>query len=194
MSTPAIVTETHDAVTIVRFARPAERNPLSSATLSELQTILTNLNSGTRKLVFTGTEDVFASGADIREVGQLNQRSATDFSRLGQQLFQMIAEAKPVTIAAVNGYCMGGALDLILACDIRLASSNAVFAHPGPRLGIITGWGGTQRLPRLIGRTHALEILLTAKRLNAAEALRVGLVHELDDPVLSKALDVRISG
>ena len=81
-----------------------------------------------------------------------------------------------MTIAAINGYCMGGALDLALACDIRLASANAVFAHPGARLGIITGWGGTQRLPRLIGKARALEFFATARRLSSQEALEIGLI------------------
>ena len=106
---------------------------------------------------------------------------------MGQELFQQIANARQVTIAAINGYCMGGALDLALACDIRLASANAVFAHPGARLGIITGWGGTQRLPRLIGKARALEFFATARRLSSQEALEIGLITQIHDPVLESA-------
>ena len=107
---------------------------------------------------------------------------------MGQQLFQTIASARQITIAAINGYCMGGALDLALACDIRLASENAVFAHPGARLGIITGWGGTQRLPRIIGKARALEFFATARRVSSQEALECGLVSRISDPVLDAAL------
>jgi enoyl-CoA hydratase/carnithine racemase len=101
---------------------------------------------------------------------------------------QTIANASQVTIAAINGYCMGGALDLALACDIRVASSTAVFAHPGAKLGIITGWGGTQRLPRIIGRTRALEMFATARRIDSKQALQAGLVTRVQDPVLPCAI------
>lgn len=140
-----------------------------------------------QSIIFTGTDDVFASGANIRELTQLNPESAKDFAKFGQTLFQMIADARQVTIAAINGYCMGGALDLALACDLRVASKDAVFAHPGARLGIITGWGGTQRLPRLIGRARALEFFTTARTLKSIEALEIGLVSCIGDPVLEWA-------
>ena len=139
-------------------------------------------------MVFTGTGDVFASGADIVELTRLNPETAAAFSQRGQALFQMIAVARQTTIAAINGYCMGGALDLSLACDIRVASRKAVFAHPGARLGIITGWGGTQRLPRLIGRARALEFFITAKRMESEEARAIGLIDEIFDPVLQRAI------
>lgn len=138
-------------------------------------------------IIFTGTDHVFASGADIRELTTLDSTSAMEFSKTGQQLFQTIASARQITVAAINGYCMGGALDLALACDIRLASANAVFAHPGARLGIITGWGGTQRLPRLIGKARALEFFATARRLSSQEALQIGLITQIHDPVLENA-------
>ena len=101
---------------------------------------------------------------------------------------QRIADAPQLTIAAVNGYCMGGALDLALACRLRFASAGAVFAHPGARLGIITGWGGTQRLPRLVGDARALELFATARRLTSREAYEAGLVDQVCDPVLDYAL------
>ncbi len=187
---PPILSEVIDSIAIIRFNRPTERNPLSSDNLLDLQTQLASVTSrpDISSVVFTGTEDVFASGANIRELTQLNPNSAKVFSELGQRLFQTIADAQQVTIAAINGYCMGGALDLALACDIRVASSTAVFAHPGARLGIITGWGGTQRLPRLIGRTRALELFLTARRFAAGEALQMGLVTSIHDPVLDHAI------
>jgi len=182
----AIVVEVDGPIAILRFANPHQRNALSLATLKQLQITLdeTSNRSEIKCIIFTGSDDVFASGADIRDLTRLNVKSAEEFSRLGQGLFQTIADATQLTIAAINGYCMGGAMDLALACDIRVASPNAVFAHPGARLGIITGWGGTQRLPRLVGRTAALDLLLTAKRINADDALRLGLVTRLaSDPV-----------
>ena len=92
-----------------------------------------------------------------------------------------ISELPQLTIAFVNGFCFGGALDLALSCDQRIATPNALFCHPGANLGIMTGWGGTQRLPKLVGEAFALEMFLTAKRVNANEALRIGLVDEIYD-------------
>lgn len=187
---PAVVTEIADSIAIVCFNRPAQRNPLSLDTLQELKRIMSTLftSRDLETIIFTGKDDVFASGANIREVAQLNPQAALKFSRLGQELLQTIADARQITIAAINGFCMGGALDLALACDIRVAAESAVFSHPGARLGIITGWGGTQRLPGIIGRANALELMLTARQFSASEALRVGLVTHVGSPVLSEAL------
>jgi enoyl-CoA hydratase len=186
---PLIVTEINDSIAIVRFNRPAQRNPLSLDTLQELADITSRLfpRDDIQTLIFTGTDDVFASGANIRELAQLDVAAALEFSKLGQDLFQTIADARQMTIAAINGYCMGGALDLALACDIRVASKGAVFSHPGAKLGIITGWGGTQRLPRIIGRTRALEFFATARRFTSLEALEMGLVSHIGDPVIFHA-------
>jgi enoyl-CoA hydratase/carnithine racemase len=188
--TPEVVVEISDAAAVIRFNRPARRNSLSGGTLTKLESIFSQVTSQTdvRAVIFTGTGDVFASGADIRELAGLNPISARAFSERGQKLFQSIADASQLTVAAINGYCMGGALDLSLACDVRVASGSAVFAHPGSQLGIITGWGGTQRLPRLIGKMRALELFMTARRFNAAEALQMGLVSAIKDPVLEAAL------
>jgi enoyl-CoA hydratase len=186
----AIVTDVAGAIATIRFNRPAARNPLSGATLNELRNAVAAVNAreGVTSIIFTGAEDVFASGADIRELAQLDTARAFEFGRLGQQLFQTIANAKQVTIAAIDGYCMGGGLDLALACDIRIASPQAVFRHPGATLGIITGWGGTQRLPRLIGRTRALEFFLTARLMKSQEALEIGLVSSIANDVTAAAL------
>ncbi|PYS92841.1 MAG: enoyl-CoA hydratase [Acidobacteria bacterium] len=186
----ALVLEEHERVAIVRFNRPAARNPLSSATLAELETIITALTARTElsTIIFTGTDDVFASGADIRELRALTTASARTFAERGQRLMQLIADAPQLTIAAVNGYCMGGGLDLALACDLRCAAPDAVFAHPGARLGVITGWGGTWRLPQLIGQARALEMFLTARRIKSAEARAIGLVNCVGAPVLDCAL------
>lgn len=188
----AIVTDVKGAVAIIRFNRPITRNPLSSATLNELKNAVLSLTAreDLTAIVFTGTEDVFASGADIRELAQLDAAGSFEFATFGQELFQTIADAKQVTIAAIDGYCMGGALDLALACDIRIASRRAIFRHPGARLGIITGWGGTQRLPRLIGRARSLEFFLTTRLVKSQEALDIGLVSSIFEDAMAAALAI----
>lgn len=187
--TPAVLTEVAESIAIIRFNRPAERNPLSRSTLQELKTTLVSLvdRQDVKAIIFTGTGDVFLSGANIHELSHLDSQSALEFARFGQDIFQRIADAEQITIAAINGYCMGGGLDLALACDIRVASETAVFSHPGARLGIITGWGGTQRLPRLIGRTASLELLLTARRIPADAALNLGMVSTISEQPLLTA-------
>jgi len=189
---PLIVTEITGSVAIVRFNRPAQRNPLSVETLQELSrtTLALFPRRDIQTVIFTGTDDVFASGANIRELAQLDSVTALEFSRFGQDLFQTIANASQVTIAAINGYCMGGAIDLALSCDIRVASKSAIFSHPGARLGIITGWGGTQRLPRIIGRARALEFFATTRRYSSTEALEISLISDVADPVLDHALEL----
>lgn len=188
---PSLVTKIAGPIAIVRFNRPAQRNPLSLDTLQDLKRTTTALftRPELRAIIFTGDDDVFAAGANIRELANLDAESALRFSEFGQDLFQTIADASQVTIAAINGYCMGGGLDLALACDIRVASTKAIFAHPGARLGIITGWGGTQRLPRIIGRARALEFFATARRYTSAAALQIGLISRVGDPVMVAALE-----
>ena len=187
----ALLTEVLGSIAILRFNRPVKRNPLSLSTLQDLErslsTLLPRENIGA--IIFTGSNDVFASGADISELAQLNPASALELSRFGQGLFQSIADARQITIAAINGYCMGGALDLALACDIRVASRAAVFSHPGGKLGIITGWGGTQRLPRIICRARAIELFVTTGRYSSEAALEMGLVSRVADPVLEVAVE-----
>ncbi len=191
----SLTTELTGSVAVIRFDRPAERNPLSIATLNELRTSFSTMATrpNVEAIIFTGTDDVFASGADIRELTALDSADAREFAKMGQELFQTIAVAPQVTIAAVNGYCMGGGLDLALACDIRLASANAVFAHPGARLGIMPGWGGTQRLPRIIGKAPALEFFATARRVSSQEALEIGLITQIHDPVLESAMALAVT-
>ncbi|HZE68465.1 MAG TPA: enoyl-CoA hydratase/isomerase family protein [Pyrinomonadaceae bacterium] len=187
-----LVTEIIKTTAVIRFPRLAKRNSLSKDVLDQLEQTLAELclRDDIKALVFTGTGDVFASGADIVELAQLTTETALSFAKRGQAIFKRIADARQVTIAAINGYCMGGALDLVLACDLRIASAKAVFAHPGAKLGIITGWGGTQRLPRVVGRARALELFCTARRIESEEALDIGLVTEVCDPVLACALEV----
>jgi enoyl-CoA hydratase len=180
------------SILVVRLNQPADRNPLSISTLNELSSSLPQWFShdDLAAIIFTGADDIFASGANIRELTRLDLNAARRFSEMGQNLLNSISQARPKTVAAINGHCIGGGLDLALACDIRLASANATFAHPGARLGIITGWGGTQRLPRLIGKSRALELFATARTLDAPAALRIGLVDRIADPVLETAIQL----
>ncbi len=186
----AVRVENHDSKIVVRFSKPAIRNPLSVSVLMQLHEIVESCRSDieTELLIFTGTDDVFASGADLREISGVTSETAVTFAERGQELMAKIAELPQRTIAAINGFCFGGALDLALACDKRIASPNAKFAHPGAGLGIITGWGGTQRLPRLIGRSAALEMFFTASPVDADRALQLGLIDAIDDDPLQAAL------
>ncbi|MDI1240578.1 MAG: enoyl-CoA hydratase/isomerase family protein [bacterium] len=176
--------EGNGSTMILRFTRPEIRNPLSVDVLEGLIHVIKAIDSEVRSIVFTGSEDVFASGADLREIAQVTESDAADFADRGQRLMNLIEAFEGKTIAAVNGYCYGGALDLTLVCDFRIASPGAVFCHPGGGLGIMTGWGGTQRLPRLVGEAAALEIFLTGMKVSAEEALAIGLIDQInDDPV-----------
>jgi enoyl-CoA hydratase/carnithine racemase len=188
--TPSVLVEERGALAVIRINRPEQRNSLSVATLSELSRTFSTLaaREDLSAVIFTGTRDAFASGADIRELQTLTPASALAFAVRGQELFGRIAGARQLTVAAVNGYCMGGGLDLALACRIRVAAPDAVFAHPGARLGIITGWGGTQRLPRLVGRARAFEMFLTAARIDGRRAHAMGLVEVLDEDACGCAL------
>jgi enoyl-CoA hydratase len=195
MAKRAVIVEARSSLAIVRINRPAARNSLSVSTLEEFDSTISSLikQKDISAIILTGTGDVFASGADIRELGMLTPATAGEFAARGQRLFQKIADAPQLTIAAINGYCMGGGLDLALACDLRCASPTAVFAHPGARLGIITGWGGTQRLPRLIGTARALEMFATAKRVECLEAYEIGLVSKVGEPVLDCAIEMALA-
>ena len=188
MSNPLII-ERRGPAAIITFNRPEIRSPLSIEVLEILIGSIPTLSDAER-LIFTGVGDVFASGADLREIALVNSTTAREFAERGQRLMELIALFPGRTIAAVNGYCFGGALDLALSCGCRVASPNALFSHPGANLGIMTGWGGTQRLPRVVGEAAALEMFLTAKRITAADALRIGLVDEISRDPLAAALEM----
>jgi enoyl-CoA hydratase len=189
----SIETEERFGCLIIRFARPEIRNPLSVRVLDELEGILESARQGSySKIIFTGTGDVFASGADLREILRITPDAAREFSIRGQALMSKIASLPISAIAAINGFCFGGGLDLALACQMRIASRPAVFSHPGASLGIITGWGGTQRLPRLIGQARALEMLYTASRIGADEALSTGLIDAIENDVVDAAINAAV--
>jgi enoyl-CoA hydratase len=186
----SLTVDDRNGIFVIRFSRPEIRNPLTTTVVKHLLELVgdVKLRSEIRRLIFTGTADVFASGADLREIEQLDPESAREFALRGQTLMNKVASISIPTVAAINGYCFGGGLDLALACKQRIASPDALFSHPGVGLGIITGWGGTQHLPRLIGEARALEMLITAGRFDSKWALSSGLVDEISEEPFERAL------
>ncbi|HST10026.1 MAG TPA: enoyl-CoA hydratase/isomerase family protein, partial [Terriglobales bacterium] len=131
-----------------------------------------------------GGKKFFSAGADLSEIQALNRAAALAFAQMGQRLMSAIAQFPAPVYAAIHGYCMGGGLDLALACHRRIASPYAVFGHRGAALGLMTGWGGTQRLPQIIGKGRALQLFVAAEKLHARQALSIGLVDAIaEDPI-----------
>jgi enoyl-CoA hydratase/carnithine racemase len=178
-----------DDVALLQLGSADGVNKLSVACQAALhhavEELATEAESGRLKaLIVTGNEKFFSVGADLNEVRRLSAAQAFEFARAGQA-FTFAVDRFPVpVIAAIRGYCMGAGMDLALACDYRIAAPNAVFGHRGASLGVLTALGGTQRLPRLIGKARAMQMFLLAEMVKAEEALRIGLVNEIaDDPV-----------
>jgi enoyl-CoA hydratase len=169
---------------LLRLVSGDGTNRLTRRVVLALTEAITELATAARPLVIAGNERFFSAGADLREIAGLDAASAYEFSKMGQALMREIDNFPAPVHAAISGYCMGGGLDLALACRYRMASPHAVFGHRGTALGLITGWGGTQRLPRLIGKSAALQIFVAAEKLSSDQALRIGLVDAIaDDPV-----------
>jgi enoyl-CoA hydratase/carnithine racemase len=144
--------------------------------------------SAPRPLIITGNQHFFSAGADLNEIAELTGPASYEFSAMGQALMNAVANFPAPTCAAVWGYCMGGGLDLALACRYRIAHPHAIFGHRGAALGLITGWGGTQRLPRLVGKAKALEMFLAAEKVHSKQALEIGLIDGIDDDPLSASI------
>lgn len=157
---------------------------LSRSLLAALRGQFTGLRrtENVRAIVLTGTDKCFAAGADLSEVNALRPAGARQFSELGQSLMEQIDRFPRPVVAAVRGYCLGGGFDLAMACHLRVAAQDAVFGHPGGSLGLLTGWGGTSRLPRIVGRARALELLVTGRQITAGESWRWGLVNRVVSP------------
>jgi enoyl-CoA hydratase len=182
----------HDGILLLTLESDDGFPRLERSILAEIEAQIVKLSERYKLAgaVITETERAFAVGAEISELANLTPVSAFEFARYGQGVMRAVANSPKPVVAAIRGYCMGGGLDLALACHARIASGDAVFAHPGGSLGIITGWGGTQRLPRLIGRSRALEMLVTGRRLDAEEAFACGLVQTIaTDSVVTEAID-----
>jgi enoyl-CoA hydratase/carnithine racemase len=184
----------HSDVRVVRFESEDGCNRLSRACVTELTEAIREWALDDHPLIIAGNGDFFSVGADLKEIASLTGPAAYEFSKLGQDLMRSIEEFPAPVLAAISGYCMGGGLDLALACHKRIAAPNALFGHRGAALGLMTGWGGTQRLPRLIGKARTLEMFVTAEMLTAAQALYIGLVDKIaDDPVAEAVQIVRTS-
>ena len=173
-----------NGIHVLRLRSDDGRNRLSTACILELTNALEELAGHMQALIITGNHHFFSAGADLHEIAALNATLGFEFSHMGQRLMNSI-ECFPVPVhAAISGYCMGGGLDLALACHRRITAPNSIFGHRGAALGLITGWGGTQRLARLVGKATALQMFVAADKITAGHALRIGLVEAVvEDPV-----------
>ncbi len=186
-------TEQLGEATVLRLRSDDGTNRLTRGCVLALTEAVLELARSARPLVITGNEKFFSAGADLNEIMALDGASAFAFGKMGQAMTDAVDRFPAPVIAAVHGYCMGGGLDLALACDLRIASPHAVFGHRGAALGLMTGWGGTQRLPRLVGKARALELFVAAEKLHARQALAFGLVDAVVDDPVSAALHLAVA-
>ncbi|MDY0083152.1 MAG: enoyl-CoA hydratase-related protein [Ignavibacteriaceae bacterium] len=177
-----LLLDVNQNIGLITLNRPDKLNALNHETLVELKDVLEKLESDENifVMIITGSgEKAFVAGADISEINKLNMLEGKKFAEFGQSVFSIIEKFEKPVIAAVNGFALGGGCELALSCHIRLASENAKFGQPEVNLGIIPGYGGTQRLTRLINSGRAAEMILTADMIDANEALRIGLVNKV---------------
>ena len=182
-----------DRIGTLTIHRPDKLNALNRATIEELDLAIGSLVSSPEVdgIVVTGAGRAFVAGADIAELAALSAAGAHELSRRGQDVFTRLEASHKPVIAAVNGFALGGGCELAMACHIRIASDLAKFGQPEVKLGLIPGYGGTQRLPRLVGPGHAAQLLLTGEIIDAAEASRIGLVNRVVPAAdLMSAVDV----
>jgi enoyl-CoA hydratase len=190
-----ILNEEKDGILYVTINRPDKLNALNRKTIEELDSVFTFAEQlhTVRAVILTGSGNkAFVAGADISEFSSFTAEEAMNLSLFGQSVFSKIESLKKPVIAAVNGYALGGGCELALACHLRIASQNAVFGLPEVTLGLLPGYGGTQRLPLIIGRGQALEMILTGSSKDSAWALQTGLVNHVteSDNLLAKATEL----
>ena len=175
---------TQGRLAYVTINRPAALNALNAAVISELLDCFQSINSssGIGCVILTGSGRSFVAGADIGAMRDFDVLPGRDFTMYGQQLMDYVEHLRQPVIAAVNGFALGGGCELVMACDIRVASEKAKFGQPEVNLGIIPGFGGTQRLPRLVGKGMAKYLIMTGDHISAQEALRIGLVQKVVPP------------
>src|SRR6201996_1181042 len=170
---------------VVTIDRPKVRNALNQHSMTELELVFTDIreNESIRAVLITGAgEKAFIAGADIGELASISALEGEHLARRGQRILNLIENCGKPVIACINGFALGGGCELALACTLRIASSTARLGQPEVKLGTIPGYGGTQRLPRLIGKGAALKMILTGEMIGAEEALRIGLVDEMTPP------------
>ncbi|WP_416044731.1 short-chain-enoyl-CoA hydratase [Clostridium tyrobutyricum] len=187
-----VILKEENGIAEVIINRPKALNALNSETLKELGSIIDDIhvNDNIKAVIITGSgEKSFVAGADIAQMSKLNSIEATKFSRLAQNVFSKIENLPKLVIAAVNGFALGGGCELAMACDIRFASKKAKFGQPEVNLGILPSFGGTQRLPRLVGKGIAKELIFSTDMISANEAYRIGLANKVYEPeeLLTKA-------
>ena len=178
----AIEVSKNNHIGTLTINRPDSLNAMNREVLIEFINGLKKIQSDKeiRVIIITGSgEKAFIAGADIKLMQKMNREEAFEFANLGQELANLIEKSDKPVIAAVNGYALGGGCEIALSCHLRIASDNAVFAQPEVKIGLLPGWGGTQRLPRIIGRGLANEIILTGRNVTAKEALDISLVNRV---------------
>jgi enoyl-CoA hydratase len=182
MNYQTLIHEKRDGIALVTINRPEKLNALNDQVMGDLKACFQSIeqDAETRAVILTGAGDkAFVAGADIGVLAVQTPVQGKDRSVRGQQVLDFIENLGKPVIAAVNGYALGGGCELAMACTLRVASENAKFGQPEVKLGIIPGYAGTQRLPRLVGKGRALELILAAEPINAAEAWRIGLVNQV---------------
>ena len=190
-----LLTDRVGRVTVVTLNRPGKSNSLNQALITALDDLVDEVERGlslddpVRAIVLTGAGDkAFSAGADVSELDGISPESARQQMRRGQQVFDRIEQLPVVVVAAINGFALGGGLELAMAADIRVAARSARLGQPEITLGNIPGWGGTQRLPRLVGRGRALELILTGELVDAGRGEAIGLVNRVDDDAVESAV------
>src|SRR5215469_6633789 len=184
--TPFFRCESIASISLLRLCSKDGTNRLTGECVLALTRAIQGLDP--RPLIITGNAKFFSAGADLQEIAVLTGPDAYEFSWMGQRLMNAVANFPAPVYAAILGYCMGGGLALALACDFRIAHPHAVFGHRGAALGLITGWGGTQRLPRLIGKAKALEMFVAAEKITASRASQIGLVDRVSENPIETAM------
>src|SRR5258707_4534587 len=180
-----ILLEKKNSIAYITVTRPKVLNALNMATMEELRSAFHDIknDAATRVVIFTGAgEKAFIAGADIGELAQHDAVSGKEYTHRGQSVLNLIENLGKPVIACINGFALGGGCEIAMACTMRLASETAKLGQPEVKLGIIPGYGGTQRLPRLVGRGIAMQLVLTGEMISAEEAHRIGLVNEVVAP------------
>ena len=177
-------TEISEGIALVTINRPEALNALNTRFFQEMDDVVDTIstNPNVKVMVITGSGKAFVAGADIAEMVNKNEEEGTAFSKTGQNTFRSLEKMEIPVIAAINGFALGGGLELAMGCDFRIASSKAKFGQPEVSLGLIPGYAATQRLSRLVGLGDALYLLTTAEMIGAADALRIGLVQKVVEP------------
>ncbi len=188
--------EINEGIALVTISRPEAMNALNTRFFNEMDDFVANINErkDVRAMIITGEGKAFVAGADIAEMVDKDSEAGKAFSVLGQNTFSSFGKLSIPVIAAINGFALGGGLELAMGCDFRIASTKAKFGQPEVNLGLIPGYAGTQRLPRLVGMGDALYLLMTADMIGAEDALRIGLIQKVVEPEELMDVATKVAG